>query len=385
MAQGRALLVGLALLVLAVVSAGCLSVDDPVGDALREEDASASASAAASEEDPRPPDHTLTLLAWDEAKLSEVLSVEDVTVSPKPSPLSSFQIGPDSGEAATVLARFNVTEGYTLDPFTLHVTVDDGLGPAELTIEVPAWRPTEDARVNVYLAMDEVGEAEIDRVDGDLAVEVAHPEGQPRYGYLEWPTGARQPLDGLDTIVSVPQAFPRFGPGAEPSFATEDPVVWRLDGERVAEGTELALQPRPGRHTLVLADPEGEAEAEVTFSLNHRLAIQDAIVAGSGPHREPVAGANADTHNLTIHEGVSSVTVRLEPVGRPTDAENLDLYALNASGGVIGQSATNGTTEHMRLSNSDLDGLDHVRLRVHGQVALDTEYRLTANTFYRPW
>jgi hypothetical protein len=76
---------------------------------------------------------------------------------------------------------------------------------------------------------------------------------------------------------------------------------------------------------------------------------------------------------------------RLEPLGRQADAEDLVLYAVKASGGVVDQGATNGTEEYMRLSRTDLAGVDHVRLRVHGDTALETEYRLAATTFYRPW
>ncbi|PSG97673.1 hypothetical protein BRD56_04265 [Thermoplasmatales archaeon SW_10_69_26] len=385
MAQGRVSLLGFALVAVLALTAGCLEAPGLAQTADEEPPQPSPSAAGPGTVDERPAEHTLRLVAWGETRLSGVLAVEDVELAPVPDGVASFQIGPREDGDATTLAQINATEGARLAPFTVRLQVHDGLGPSELAIEVPAWRAHQDDRIDVHLTLEEVGKAEIDHVDGDLSVEVPQEQGQPRYGYLEWPHGARQPLEDLDRIVSVPADHPRFGAEPEITYTSQTPVEWRLDGRVVAEGTQVTIQPSPGRHTLVLADPAGDQRATLPIAVKDRFQVQDAITVGTASHREPVAGANTDTYNVTIHEGASSLSASLEPVGKQADAEDLDLYAVNASGGVVDQSATNGTEEYMRLSRTDLTGLDHVRLRVHGDTALETEYRLTATTFYRPW
>lgn len=376
------------LLALALATAGCVGLDvanhvQPDASSTAE-NAGESTDASASAIDA----HTLSLVAHVPSEQARIVAVEDVEVSPTPQPIRSFQIGPEQASGpGTVLASFNVTDGARLDAFELVLTVHDGLGPAELVLQVPAWTALEDGRVNVQLELVEVGDVGIDRVDGDLAVQVPESQAEPRYGYLLWPQGIRQPLEGIDRIVSVPDEYPRFDELAEPVFTVDEAVTWTLDGEQVEEGTELRLAPGPGKHTLQLAEPDENGQAaELTFSLNDWFETEGMILAGSGPHRDSVAGANEDSYNVTIHEGVSSLIAELKPIGNETDIENLDIYALNETGGVVDQSTRNGTQELLTLSRSELSRLNGtVQLRVHGDVAIATEYKLSAKTFYRPW
>lgn len=97
-------------------------------------------------------------------------------------------------------------------------------------------------------------------------------------------------------------------------------------------------------------------------------------VGTTGPEVSPTDASSAE-------EGIA----QLEPIGNETDVENLDVYALNASGGVIDESTTNDSKEILTLSRGDLDAEDSIRLRVHGEKALHTEYRLSGTVFYRPW
>jgi hypothetical protein len=368
---------------LVVLTAGCTigdaSGDGPAPATDRVEEAAEPAGEEA-------PVHTLTLRAWTDAELADLLAVEDLEADPIPQPIDGFQLGPAERDAEpVVLARFNVTEGHRLESFRLHLTVNDGIGPAQIGLEVPAWTAREDARVDVHLELPEVGEAGVDHVDGDLAARVLETEAQPRYGYLVWPSGNRQTLDGLDRVVHVPAEFPRFGSEAEPSFRADRSLRWSLDGTQVAAGERVDLDPEPGRHTLTIEDPATGGEAEIAFSLHQRFARQGQLLVGTLDHRESVTGANEDTYNVSIAEGVRSLNARLEPVGNHSDVENLDLYALNETGGVVEQSTTNGTEEVLGLSRTDLADLEEIRLRVHGEKAAHTEYRLSGTVFYWPW
>lgn len=375
------LLVGL--LALGVLTAGCLLDQDAETDPAQVDPPSPPPEQAASDGEPA---HTLTVRGWEDAELADVLAVQAVHAQPVPASIASFQLGPaDADEQPIVLARFNVSDGQRLESFRLDLTVDDGLGPAQLSLEVPAWRAQEDAQIDVRLQLVEIGEATIASVDGDLPVEVVDERAEPRYGYLVWPHGDRQPIDGLDRIVQVPAAYPRFPADAEPAFRADEPVRWRLDGQLVAEGRQLATDPGPGSHTLTVVDPATDQETQLAFSLHDRFAHQGEIGAGSAEHRGSLAGVNEDTYNLTVHEGVRSLSARLEPVGNQTDVENLDLYVLNETGAVLAQSVTNGTHEHLRVGHSDLAHQDQVRLRVHGEKAALTEYRLSGTAFYWPW
>jgi hypothetical protein len=329
--------------------------------------------------------HTLTVRAWDEAERDAMPRVEDVDVTQLPRPLDAFQLGPEGEDPPIVLGRFHVPAEARLEAFRMQITVDDGLGPAQLVLDVPTWRADENATVDVHLDLVEPGEAEVARVDGDLPAGADDERADPRYGYLEWPSGDRQPIDGLDRILHVPEAYPRLASEAEPVFRADEPVTWSLDGETRETSEELRPDPGPGRHVLTVEDPDGDGQVDLVFSLHDRFAFQGTVQAGSLDQRSSVAGVNGDSYNLTIGEGARSLLARLEPVGNHTDVENLDLYARNETGAVVDQSTTNGTEEILRLSRSDLAGLDHVQLYVHGEKAALTEYRLSGTVFYWPW
>jgi hypothetical protein len=371
----------LGLLALAAASAGCLQAS-PLADLAEAE----------ADEGPDPPTGTpatneLRLRLAPTAGAAGLVGVEDVRIEPLPAPAETFHLGGADAleEGPATLASFHVPEGATLDAFRLHVVVDDGLGPAALTFEVPAWTAHAPASATVHLDAAEAGSAVVDRVDGGVALEPVNATAQPRYGVLEWPDGPRTALTGFDHTVRVPEAYPRFPADAEPTFEADAPVAWSLDGDVVREGHAADLDPGPGAHELVLEGPN-EQSTTLEFSIHDRLHVENRILVGTPGHREPVADANADTHNVTVHDGATHLSASLASLGDDRPLQDLDLYALNATGGVLDQSAdSNSSDERLVLSRTDLASTDTVQLRVHGDEAAGVEYKLTATTFYRPW
>lgn len=363
----------------ALATAGCLSTPLGPGDPLE------------TRGDPWSPDRhglVVDVVTADDALLEpEVLRVEAASV---PEAALNHQVGPEPvGEEGTGVVGVSAYEGAVLDRFKLRLVVDDGLGPALLELEVGPWMVDGEAFVTVELGMPSVGSVAVGDIEGDVDVEPVRDPSLPQYGYLAYEKGAREPLTSFPHVVVLPEGFPRMAAGAEPTFELEDDaasVEWLVNGQRAGAGADVKVDPGPGRHTLSIVDVASGERVELVFSIHDRFVAQDAIKAGTLDHRESLAGVNEESYPVSIHEGAFMMRAILEPLGKEKPREDLDLYALNETGTIIGQSVSeNSTREHLTVPTSALSPGEEVRIKVHGHTAVDTEYSLSVTTFYRPW